>query len=128
MLYLDSSAVVKLVARQPETPALVETLREDPQALSSALSWTEVTRAVRRAGGSARRAVSVLEGIALIPIDDGILRAAGTLAPSTLRTLDAIHLASALSVSDDLSAFVAYDVRLADAAAAMELRVLRPGA
>jgi uncharacterized protein with PIN domain len=71
MLYLDSSAIVKLVAREPETPELVEAVRADPAVVSSALAWTEVIRAVRRARGLVARAREVLEGIALVPIDDG---------------------------------------------------------
>jgi uncharacterized protein len=127
MLYLDSSAIVKLVAREAETPALVDAVRSDPAIVSSALAWTEVTRAVARAGGTRARATAVLERIALIPIDEGILEEAATIAPVELRTLDAIHLATALTVRDDLAALVAYDVRLIQAAEAAGLPAASPG-
>jgi predicted nucleic acid-binding protein len=127
MLYLDSSAIVKLVAREPETPALVEAVRADPAVVSSALAWTEVVRAVRRARGRVDRARAVLEGIALAPIDDAILRGAGDLAPARLRTLDAIHLATALTLAEDLTTLVTYDERLAEAAARAGIAVAAPG-
>jgi len=127
VLYLDSSAIVKLVAREPETPELVEAVRADPAVVSSALAWTEVIRAVRRARGRVARARDVLEGIALVPIDDGILRGAADLAPVALRTLDAIHVATALSLRGDLASLVTYDDRLAAAATAAGIRGVAPG-
>jgi predicted nucleic acid-binding protein len=128
VLYLDSSAIAKLVVSEPETSQLVDVVRADPEVISSALAWTEVVRAVRRAGGRAARAKTVLEGIALVPIDDGIIREAADLAPPTIRTLDAIHLATAISVGEELASIVTYDLRLAEAASAAGLQVLRPGA
>jgi predicted nucleic acid-binding protein len=127
VLYLDSSAVVKLVAREPETEALVARVRADPLLVSSALTWTEVLRAVRRARGNASRAERVLDGIGLVPIDDGIVRAAATLRPVALRTLDAIHVATAASLGADVSEVVTYDVRLASAASDAGLVVVAPG-
>ena len=102
MLYLDASAIVKLVRSEPETSALVEAIRADPEVISSALSWTEVVRAARRARVRATRASAVLDGIASVPIDDGILRDAAELSPASLRTLDAIHIATARSLGDDI--------------------------
>jgi uncharacterized protein len=128
VLYLDSSAIVKLVSREPETADLVRAVRADPSLVSSALTWTEVLRAVRRVHGSTARAESVLGGIALIPIDDGILRSAARLAPTTLRTLDAIHLATVLSLGEDVSTLVTYDDRLAEAASEVGVDVTTPGA
>lgn len=128
MLYLDSSAIVKLVAREAGTPELVQTVRADPEVVSSALAWTEVVRAVRRSGGRPARAEAVLERIALVPIDDGIIRSASRLLPTALRTLDAIHLATALSLEADLAALVTYDERLAGAARGAGLEVRAPGA
>jgi uncharacterized protein len=127
VLYLDSSAIVKLVAREPETPELVEAVRADPAVISSALAWTEVIRAVRRARGRVARAQEVLEGIALVPIDDGILRGAADLPPVGLRTLDAIHVATALSLGDDIASLVTYDGHLAEAAATAGIQVIVPG-
>ena len=84
MLYLDPSAIVKLVAREPETPDLVEVLRADPAVISSALAWTEVIRAVRRARGQIARATEVLEQgrVAVSSIDGGgLLLAPGCSVP-----------------------------------------------
>ena len=127
MLYLDASAIVKLVRNEPESVALVHEVRSDPERVSSALAWTEVVRAARRSRTRVDRATVVLEGIGLVPVDDGILRAAGGLAPTTLRTLDAIHLATALSIGEDLTALVAYDDRLISAARRHGLTVRSPG-
>ena len=127
MLYLDSSAIVKLVAREPSTPELIEEVRADPQIVSSALAWTEVVHAVLRSGGRPARAEAVLERIALVPIDDGVIRSASRLSPIGLRTLDAIHLATALSLEGDIAALVTYDFRLAEAAAGSGLEVRAPG-
>ena len=127
MLYLDSSAIVKLVAREPGTAELVEEVRADPEIVSSALAWTEIVRAARRSGGRAVRAEAVLERIALVPIDDGVVRSAARLSPTVLRTLDGIHLATALSLEREITALVTYDVRLAEAAKAAGLEVRSPG-
>jgi predicted nucleic acid-binding protein len=127
VLYLDSSAIVKLVTREPGTPELVEAVRTEPEIVSSALAWTEVVRAVRSSGGRPTRAEAVLERIALVPIDAGITRSAARLSPAGLRTLDAIHLATALSLADDVAALVTYDARLAEAAAKEGLEVRAPG-
>jgi predicted nucleic acid-binding protein len=127
VLYLDSSAIVKLVTREPGTTELVQVIRTDPEVLSSALSWTEVVRAVRRSGSRTVRAERVLERIALVHIDDGILRSAAHLTPTGLRTLDAIHLATALTLANDIAALITYDDRLGAAAVEAGLEVLSPG-
>ncbi|MGZ5297713.1 MAG: type II toxin-antitoxin system VapC family toxin [Actinomycetota bacterium] len=127
MLYLDASAIVKLVRNEPETPALVEAIRADPEVVSSALSWTEVVRAARRARVRPTRTTAVLDGIAGVPIDDGILRDAAELAPASLRTLDAIHLASARSFGEDIDVVITYDERMIEAAASLGLTVRSPG-
>lgn len=128
MLYLDASAIVKLVRRERESEALVEQVRGDPEVVSCAIAWTEVIRATRRARANTARAVAVLSGIALVPVDDGILRGAADLAPATLRTLDALHVATALSLREDLDAVIAYDDRLIAAARREGLTVRVPGA
>ena len=131
LLYLDSSALVKLVLPEPETEALFELTRLWPERVSSSLARVEVLRAVRRAGEEdvvLRRAEEVLARIGLIQIDTEILSAAARLEPRELRTLDAIHLATALSVGEQLGAMVAYDSRLAQAAERQEVPVLTPTA
>jgi predicted nucleic acid-binding protein len=128
MLYLDSSAIVKLVSREPETDGLVQLIGEDPATISSELSVVEVLRAVRRVRGDRRRAEAVLGGVALVPIDAGIIRSAADLSPAALRSLDAIHLATVLSLVGDVSRLVTYDTRLAAAARSMKVSVSSPGA
>ncbi len=128
MLYLDSSAIVKLIAREPQTAALVDAVRADPDVVSSELAVTEVTRAVTRVGGGTTRVASVLDGIALVPVDGAILREAASLKPRSPRTLDVIHLATALSLGRDLDAVITYDQRLGAAAARAGLTVSSPGA
>jgi uncharacterized protein len=125
--YLDSSAIVKLVAREPETGHLVDAVRADSDVVSSELAVTEVVRAVARAGGGVARANAVLDGIALVPIDEAILRDAAELKPASLRALDAIHLATALSLRRDLESVITYDRRLAEAATRAGLTVMSPG-
>lgn len=130
LLYFDSSAIVKLVAREPESAALHELVSKGGDAVASALALAEVQRAVRRDGGGETvlvRARSVLDRIALIKIDDAILEKAAHLEPSGLGSLDAIHLATALSVQEHLQAFIVYDQRLGRAAVALGLDVSSPG-
>jgi len=128
-VYLDASALVKLVVREPESVALMEFLREHPDRVSSALALAEVPRALRRARFGAaerRRAREVLARVALVDIDRRALAAAAAIEPPTVRTLDAIHLATALALREDLAALVTYDRRLAVAAERADLPVQAP--
>jgi predicted nucleic acid-binding protein len=94
---------------------------------SSGLLWTEALRACRRYGGEeVRRARDGLAGLALLPVDERILEAAAYVEPAGLRSLDAIHLATAISLGDGLGAVYAYDQRLQEAATAAGLRVEAP--
>ena len=130
MLYLDSSALVKLVASEPESPALFTLLGQWSELVSSAVARVEVTRAVNRleaAGELEARARQVLGAVALLRIDDPILASAAALEPRALRTLDALHLAAALSLREELEGFVVYDRALAGAARQQGLTVLAPG-
>jgi len=95
--------------------------------ISSTLLAVEAIRACARYGrGYAREARAWLEGVALLGMDDPVLDGASSLAPPALRSLDALHLATALSIRDDLGAFFTYDQRLADAAEAHGLPVAWP--
>ena len=127
-LYLDSSAFVKLVVEETESGALrVYLASHGAQRVSSALLRAESLRAVRHLGPDAKAAVREgLRRVDLIGIDDRILDAAGTLEPQVLRTLDAIHLATAIAVGDDLEAIVTYDERMLDAASLLGLRAATP--
>lgn len=127
MLYLDSSALVKLVVLEPGSQALRTYLRSDPDRVSCTLARTEVLRAVRPSGPAAVAAARrVLRGIDLIRLDDALLDAAGMLEPVGLRSLDAIHLAAAQLVAPTLRAVVTYDRRMADAAAALGFATVAP--
>ena len=127
LLYLDSSAIVKLVVPEPESPALREFLASWPERVSSVVARIEVERVGRRIGREAvRRARKVLSRIALVELDEEVVRGATTVEPVGLRTLDAIHLATARSLGRDLGAFCAYDFRMAEAAAHSGIEVLAP--
>jgi len=129
LVYLDSSALVKLVVTEPESSALAAFLKGRSERVSSAMALTEVPRALRRAGFGAsarRRAREVMARVALVEVDRRILAAAAALDPAALRTLDAIHLATALAVREDLAAIVTYDRRLAAAAERAHLEVNVP--
>lgn len=125
--YLDSSAIVKLVVREPESLALRRYLRRRQPLVSSALSRTEVLRALLPAGDEAlTRGRVVLQRIDLARVNDRILNAAAVLLPPDLRSLDAIHLATAGALGDDLSSLVTYDDRMATAAKHLGCRIVQP--
>ena len=127
LVYLDSSAIVKLVVAEPESTALRRYLRGRRARVSCAIARTEVMRAVRHLGASAAgRARQVLQRISLVQIDDGLLEAAALLDPAVVRSLDAIHLAAALSLSAQLEAVVTYDARMADAGRQLGVQVVAP--
>lgn len=128
-VYLDSSAFVKLVVNERESVALRSYLRRrGGRRVSSALLRTEALRAVRLLGPDAvGRARQALRAIDLVAVADVVLDAAGSLEPRVLRTLDAIHLATAMSLGDDLDAIVTYDARMLDAARLLGLPATNPG-
>lgn len=127
-IYLDSAAIVKLVHTENETQALREWLDEriDSPWTSSALLEVEAFRALARyAPESAGRLHSVLDLVNLVDIDISIRILAQTVRPATVRSLDAIHLATALHTRPAF--FITYDKRLADAVREAGLTVLMPG-
>jgi len=131
--YLDSSAILKLVIHEPESDA-VETYMIGREALlSSRLCEVEVLRAVRRAADSNtmqrvdQQLREALDALFLRDVDANVLHRAGLVEPRELESLDAIHLATALTLGDPEIEFVTYDGRLAKAAEAAGLRVVQPG-
>lgn len=128
--YFDTSALVKLVVRETETAALLRWIRQPdaPQTMTtSMLVRVELVRAARRhSSAAAEKAGLVLDGLDQVAMTPDILTEAGALSPATLRTLDAIHLATAHRVGSSLAAFVAYDRRLLEAAASAGLPVVDP--
>ncbi len=125
--YLDSSAIVKLVVREPESAALLHYLRRRKPVVSSALARTEVARAVLALGAAAaQRCQDVLDRIELIRISDRVLATAGAILPFEVRSLDALHLATAALCGPALHRLVTYDQRMAVAARAQGLSVIAP--
>ncbi len=127
-VYLDSSAFVKLIVEETESAAVRTFLaNRDARRVSSALLRTESLRAVRHLGPDALATVREgLRRVDLVGIDDRILDAAGTLEPLVLRTLDAIHLATAMAVGDDLDVVMTYDERMVEAARLLGLATATP--
>jgi uncharacterized protein len=125
--YLDSSAIVKLAVREPESAELMSYLRRRRHLVSSALARTEVARALIPLGMAAQqRGQEVLDRIELIRVNDRVLTAAGAMLPADMRSLDAIHVATATILGTGLRQFVTYDLRMASAARARKLRVVSP--
>ncbi len=135
MIYLDSAAVVKLVRLEDQTAALVEWLNGHPDAslVSSALVEVEVPRALRRAAPQALVGVpSALARLYRVEIDSAVRATAATYDDPMLRSLDAIHLATAQMLAGEaggaFEAFVRFDKRLVAAAAAIGVTAESPGA
>lgn len=128
VVYLDSSALIKLIFEEPETSSLADFLSAWPTRTSSSVSTVEVLRTARLVDDVdvTRHARHMLAHLHLIRPDDVLLAAATRLEPATLRALDAIHLATALTLGSDLGGMVVYDHRLADAARHAGLTVWAP--
>jgi predicted nucleic acid-binding protein len=125
--YLDSSAFVKTVLLEAESEPLERYLTQAGRLVSSALLETEARRAALRVDP---RHLPLLEqrlrNVSLVAVTTDVLVAAGTLRPAGIRSLDAIHLATALALGAELDSFVTYDERMAAAAASLGLTVQRP--
>jgi predicted nucleic acid-binding protein len=129
VITFDSSALTKLVVREQETAALRDWLVEHDAATwsASSLCLVEVVRVVSRvAVGAVPAARRLLAGMDFVPITRGLIEAAADLGPPSLRSLDAIHLATALTLGPALEAFVVYDERLAQAATDAGVPVVAP--
>ena len=125
-MYVDSSALVKLVLSEPESAAAGSLVASAPRAATSVIALLEVAQAVKRADPGAdglSDADGLLHGFDLFEVDEALLRDAARL-PGRLRSLDAIHLASALAIGAE--SMLVYDHRLAEAAASAGLAVLAP--
>ncbi|MCP3935929.1 MAG: type II toxin-antitoxin system VapC family toxin [Actinomycetia bacterium] len=128
VLYVDTSALVKLVVAESETAALRKWLQDEGGDLVACdLVRTELMRAVRRVvPDRVLQARAVLDSVTLVEVTSAVFEDAGRLDPSGLRSLDAIHLASALDLGDDLDGMVTYDDRLAEASVSNGVTVVTP--
>jgi uncharacterized protein len=131
--YVDTSALVKLVVREAQSDALERELLTWRGLATSTITTIELPRAVQRARAEGRESVAGSEAIAVllgaiaeIPLSARVRSTASTLAPVELRTLDAIHLASALSLGGDLAVVITYDHRMTSAATALGLHTAAP--
>ncbi|MGH9032463.1 MAG: type II toxin-antitoxin system VapC family toxin [Acidimicrobiia bacterium] len=126
LTYIDASAFVKLFIDERESDALDQFVT-GRELSSSALLRTEARRAVRHLGQeTVEHAGAALAAVTLLDITDEVLDRAGMLDPRILRTLDAIHVATALSISDNVAVVVTYDKRMQHASGAVGLRVASP--
>jgi uncharacterized protein len=125
--YLDSSAIVKLAVREAESAALQRYLRRRRPLVTSALARTEVLRALLPGGNEAVAAgQKVLTRLDLVRINNRVLDDAAALLPVHTRSLDAIHLATAAQLGQDVRTVVTYDDRMAEAARSIGYRVAAP--
>ena len=116
---------MKLVVEEPESDALIASIQRT-SSVTSIVGEIETIRVCRRAGVAAAQVEELCERLVVLALDDEVRRLAGSIDPPTLRTLDAIHIASALSLGGDLDWLVTYDVRQAAAASAAGLQVVSP--
>lgn len=134
MIYMDTSALTKLLVAESETPDLQTWLTtqtgQGEYAVTSALGRVELMRAVARQDepGLPERARYLLDGLDMLPITDAVIALAESIGPATLRSLDAIHLAAASQVGGELTSFVTYDHRLLDGCRHVGFEAQSPGA
>lgn len=127
--YVDASALVKLAVFEPETRALEHELANRQALVCSRLGATELRRACARLGNraAASRADEALEAVYQLDATPSVFETAGRLSPANLRTLDALHLATLLSLHDEPVDLITYDDRLASAARQHGVTVVMPG-
>ncbi|MGL5866470.1 MAG: type II toxin-antitoxin system VapC family toxin [Dermatophilaceae bacterium] len=127
MIYIDTSALLRVIFPDDTTPALERYFDRDPALVSSALLQVEARRGtLRRAPLRLPQVDVVLSEVEVVEIGDAVIESAGRLSDPRLRSLDAIHLATALLVGEDVDALLTYDDRLADAAREHGLEVVSP--
>jgi uncharacterized protein len=133
VIYIDTSALTKLLIAERETPELQAWLAtqsdQGEYAATSALGRVELMRVVARYGepGQSARAHYLLDGLDILPLTEPVIALAETVGPPTLRSPDAIHLASAAQIEQELTAFVTYDHRLLEGCREVGLATASPG-
>ena len=129
MIYVDNSALVKLVLPEAESSSMIEFAAKFDTLVTSTIGAIEFRRAVKRHYAQQLWAVErVLAEMTILELSHEVRRTAELLEPTILRTLDTIHLASALVIREELEAFVAYDERLLEAARLAGIPTASPGA
>jgi hypothetical protein len=126
LVYLDASAFVKLVVHEPETPGLIAALTGVTRLVAAEILEVEVLRACRRAGLGADAARAQLAAVRLLALTSEVRTLAGELDPPSVRSLDAIHVATALSLRERLTGLFTYDERMASTARDAGLMVFAP--
>lgn len=126
IVYADASALAKLVLDEPDAGPMRHWFVEHERIATSRIGIIETHRAAARKSPDRAHVEAILRSVEVVELDPSIARQAQSVGPSTLRSLDAIHLATAMALGGDLDAFVTYDDRLADAAQAIGLPVVRP--
>ena len=133
MIYMDTSALTKLLIAEPETPELrnwlTSQIDQGDSAATSALGRVELMRTIARYGdiSQADRARYLLDGLDILPLTEPMMSLAESIGPATLRSLDAIHLAEAAYFDQELTAFVTYDQRLLNGCRDIGLTTASPG-
>ena len=133
MIYMDTSALTKLLISEPETPELrtwlTAQIDQGDSAATSALGRVELMRTVARYGksGHSDRARYLLDGLDILPLTEPVMTLAESIGPATLRSLDAIHLAAAAYFKQQLTTFVTYDHRLLEGCRNIGLTTASPG-
>ena len=133
MIYMDTSALTKLLIAEPETPELrnwlTSQIDQGDSAATSALGRVELMRTVARYGdiSQADRARYLLDGLDILPLTEPMMSLAESIGPATLRSLDTIHLAAAAYFDQELTAFVTYDHRLLNGCRDIGLTTASPG-
>lgn len=126
LAYVDASALARLILDEPGSTEMRRWYIEAQRVVSSRVGLIETRRAISRWDHDPLHLDAVLRSLEILELDAPIARSAAAVTPMSLKTLDSIHVASALSLADDLDAFVTYDDRLAEAARAVGLPVVRP--
>ena len=126
VFYLDTSAFLKLVVSEPESAAMREWMASSAPCWSSQLLRTEAMRAARRVGVDTAMVNQALDVVSLVTPAPSTYFVAGSLEPPELRTLDALHLAAALELGDDLDGLVTYDTRMIHGAQTAGIAVVTP--
>ena len=133
MIYMDTSALTKLLIAEPETPELrnwlTSQIDQGDSAATSALGRVELMRTIARYGdiSQADRARYLLDGLDILPLTEPMMSLAESIGPATLRSLDTIHLAAAAYFDQELTAFVTYDHRLLNGCRDIGLTTASPG-